>query len=297
MNSLPRSPGVLRSFLCLLLVLTISRGSATLGAAELPHPGMPPIPGIGQVSFFRELLQMDPGRQAKALANRIPGNRELLEKKLREYEMLSQTERDTRLRALEFHHYMKALMAVPEEVQRTWLTAIPAEYRRLCEDRLRLWNLLPQELKAFVQDNEMKRQWLTRWQGASAAERERLLSSMSERQRKEMELNAALWRAMSPSERDKVWRGARQMLELGSDGQRKVLMALTANHREQAERFVDLMSRASVAQRDARLDGLRKFTEMDTVDRARYLRAWEQWQKMTEQERSSWRQLQARISR
>lgn len=268
-------------------------GAPVAPAAGLP--GIPPMPRPTAVAFFRELLALPPAARAEALASRPAAKRSVIELKLQEYAALPAAERESRLRAMEFHQYLKVLLSAPPGVREAWTASVPAEYRTLCEERLRLWTVLPPKIQSYMRDRETTLKWLTRWEGAPEVERRQLLASLPQDRRQDMERDVARWQAMSPAERDSAWRATRQMFELSLKDQQRVLVAVSAVNRVPAAKFVDQLRQLPGDQRTAYLDGFRRFSQLDVEKRARYLQGWEQWKKLTEAERDVWRQLASKV--
>ena len=258
-------------------------------------PAVPPLPISTPVARFRKLLAMSQNEQQATLAERSTASRSVIERKLREYESLPPADRESRLRAMEFHHYMQALMSAPAPVRGVWLKSVPVEYLALCEERLRLWTVLPDELQHYLKEREATLSWLTRWEGSSTSERKDLLASLPQDQRMAMEKDVTRWQSMSAIQREKAWKATRHMFELSPQDQQRVLISLVESNRIPAARFVESLRQVSVSQREMYLDGFKKFSQMDVADRARYVKGWERWKQFSETERDVWRQLQARV--
>ena len=145
--------------LCVLVlgVLGVNVAAPLFGALPVPSVTQPtgptallPIPTNTPVAFFRQLLAMTPAQREARLSTRPAANRAVIERKLKEYEALEAGERDARLRALEFHHYLTVLLRAPSSVRSNWLAQVPEELRRPCEERLRLWVVLPAEIQRYM---------------------------------------------------------------------------------------------------------------------------------------------------
>src|SRR6185436_5663093 len=122
--------------------------SAELPGAPAPAAraalSFPPLPRP-QVTYFRELLSLNPNELDRALASIAEPARKRLQAKLQEYAALSPDERDARLRATELRWYLAPLMRTPPTNRIAQLALVPEDYRTLVEERLKLWDLLPPE--------------------------------------------------------------------------------------------------------------------------------------------------------
>jgi hypothetical protein len=294
----------LKSFLCVgvLWFMGMVPAAPLFGAAPVPPAlppagpnGMLPFPSQSPVTFFRQLLALTPAERQARLASRPAANREVIERKLREYEAMPAADRDARLRALEFHHYLSALLRAPAAVRSNWLAQIPAEFRAPCEERLRLWVVLPPEIQSYMLERQSTLQWLTRTDGMSPQERQQALAALPAALRQAVERDAARWQAMSPAQRDQAWRGVREMFDLSPRDQRRVLAQVTQTQREQTEKMVQNLGPLTPAQRERYVEGWRKFSQLDPAQRARFIQGWERWKTMPEAEREVWRRLATRV--
>src|SRR2546426_999281 len=158
---------VCRTYICLamgvgvgLAILPSSLGQAAVGApaAALSNSVAvtPPAPPATKspVDTFRELLAMNAAERRDFLTNRSPESRKLILAKVREYDTLSPDQRDLRLRATELRWYLLPLMQASRTNRAEQLAAIPVEVRKLVEDRIQLWDMLPPELQKELLDNE-----------------------------------------------------------------------------------------------------------------------------------------------
>src|SRR5437867_7242836 len=142
-------------------ILPSSLGQAAVGApaAALSNSVAltPPAPPQTKspVDTFRELLAMNTAAERRDfLTNRSPESRELILAKVREYQSLSPDQRELRLRATELRWYLLPLMRASRTNRAEQLAAIPVEARKLVEDRLQLWDMLPPDLQKELLDNE-----------------------------------------------------------------------------------------------------------------------------------------------
>ncbi len=277
-------------------------GAPLFGAPAVPSVSLPtgptallPFPTNTPVTFFRQLLAMSPEQQEVRLASRSPANRVVIERKLTEYQSLPVEERDARLRAMEFHHYMTALLRAPSSLRSNWLAQVPAEFQRSCEERLRLWVVLPPEIQQYLLERQSSMQWITRLQGMTENERRQALANLPPVERQSIEADVARWQSMSQEQRDQTWRGVRQMFDLSPREQQRVLSRVAQTQRPQTEKLVQNLNPLTPLERERYVEGWRKFSQLDPAHRAKFIQGWERWKTMPESEREVWRRLSARI--
>ncbi len=300
-SSYPRWAGwLVRTAGVCALTSTLSAAAPALPSAVVDTrtaqlSGALPFPTNSPVRFFRVLLTASADEQVRLLEARPAASRAVLQQKLQEYRLLSDADREAKLRALEFHHLMNLLMNAPVAVRAAWLTQVPVEYRPLCEERLRLWNLLPVEIQRNVREREATFRWLTRYESASEDQRKDLLNSVPLSERTSREQALAQWRAMSAAEREQAWRGARQMFEMSARDQQRVVAAVAESNRIPTARLVEGLRQLSHQEREQCLAGWQRYAQLEPAEQARLLQAWERWKKMSESEREVWRKLSASV--
>lgn len=291
---------------CLGLALAAVHPARAAQAGEAPErgalsaaalQGMLPMPTNAPVALFRQLLQMNAADRERVLASRSEASRAVLVRKLREYQALSPQDVESRLQALEFHHYLRLLLNAPASMRSAWLQQVPLPYRRVCEQRLQLWSVLPPEIRSYMQGRAETFQWLTRWESASGSQREQLMASLAPAQRQAMEHDFKEWTAMTPQQREQTWRSTRLLFEMSRSEQQRVLGMVSESQRASAARFVKHVDDIPRDQRGVYLDGCLKFAQLDPAQRARFLMGWERWKAMSEPEREVWRQLAVRVHR
>lgn len=286
----------------MLLAWSLAQGAAAAPAPLAPVigqkvalPGALPFPTNSPVRLFRALLQADPVEQERLLAGRSAESRAIIRERLQEYRNLTELERETKLRALEFHHIMKLLLSAPESVREVWLTEVPVEYQKLCAARLRLWNVLPPELQRDARERDATFRWLTRYENASEQQRRELLKEVPDSERRAREAALDQWRGMTAAEREQAWRNTRQMFEMSPRDQQRVMATVTESNRAQTAKLVGELRQLTPGEREQRLSGWQRFTQLNPQEQAKLLQAWERWKKMSETERELWRRLSASV--
>ena len=180
--------------------------------ATLPAPLtniMPPAPHRSSpVNYFRQLLMMSPAERNNSLTNRTPEARALILAKLREYRALTPDERELRLRATELRWYLVPLMRTAPANRAGGLAQVPPELVALVNSRLTQWDELPPPLQQEFLSNDQTLHFFAQPPAPSSAnaeqekiagqfsqffvltprEQQRLLGTLSEAERKQMEI-------------------------------------------------------------------------------------------------------------
>lgn len=272
-----------------LLLLAIS------AQAQIPSTNQPPVPPApvlkSPVDFFRSLLAMGPSERREALTNRPAAAQKLIIAKLREYEMLPPDLREVRLRETELRWYLLPLMSQPRTNRDARLALIPEEQRKVVEERLTRWDLLPPPLQKQLLNSELTADYFVRLEGATKEEQEKILAKIPPERRAELESGVRDWRAMSADQRQKTLAGFTQFFELTPKEKAKTLNTLSDEERQQMEKTIAAYNNLSPAQRVQCLRSFEKFAGMSLAERQQFLRNAERWQEMSPAERQAWRQL------
>jgi hypothetical protein len=270
-------------------------GTTTLREASLaPNPPLPPEPR-SKVDFFREMLAQKTTERQKTLAEKPEWQRKLLATKLKEYDALNPLEREIRLRVLELTEYLRPLMKSAGTNRAELLAKVPSDYRRLVEDRLQQWDLLPPDLQREVWENEMMQRYFVRLDASTPAEREAVLSQLSAPARQNLEERWSGWRALTADQRKKMFVRVNQYLELNDREQQKVLHLVSERDRQQTQKTLDALEKLPENQRRLYLDSLRKFANLTPEARYRFLQNAERWKTMSPVEQQRWRNLATKL--
>lgn len=270
---------------CLLLA-----ASLPALAQQPPEPAASPLPALkSPVDTFRELLALSPKERDQALANRPAAKREAILAKLREYQTLHPNERELRLLATELRWWLLPLMHLHPTNRAAQLSVVPLRLRKLVDDRLQVWDILPPDLQQAQLDNEDMAQLVLRLQGRLAAPGETNAPgpNLSPKQRELFER----WSAMSPAERHATCQQFDRYFELTPREQTRVLNQLSDTEREQMKQTLDTYANLSREQRLICLRSFEKFAGMSAAERQQFLKNAERWEKMSPAERETWRKL------
>ena len=183
-------------------------------AAQDTHAKSPMPPAHSPISYFRELLEMNPSERQAALANRSPDNRQLVLAKIHEYELLKPEERKLRLQVTELHFYLLQLLPTPATNRAAQLQFIPPETRKLVEDRLREWDNLSEELRQRVLENEATIRYFTDRAVQMPPRPGQPTPKAPTIDSEKLEQNIQRWQALSLEDRRSTLEHFREMFEL-----------------------------------------------------------------------------------
>jgi hypothetical protein len=292
------SPG---KFIACLLGSLLAVTAAWAQSAP-PHPGKsrrpdgPPHPAAqSPVEYFRELLALPPAGRDKALAEKTGWRRRTLEVKLQEYDELSPSERELRLRATELRWYLLPLMQL-SPAEREWLLdQVPDGHRPLIEQRLVAWDLLPPPLQQELLENQRTIEYFTRLESSTPDQRQRIIESWSADYRQRMEAELERWRSRPAEQRQRMLGSFHQFFELNDREHERILATLPQSERELTARMVAELEKLPTEQRHRCMESFRKFSNMSPGERTQFLHNAEQWRSMSPEEQESWRHLVSRL--
>ena len=259
-------------------------------------PPVPPLPLAGSpISFFRELLAMNPAERNQALTNRTPELRAQILAKVREYELLKPDERELRLRVTELRWYLRPLLTTPATNRTAMLAMIPAPDRELVEDRLREWDQLPADVQKELLGMEPTLRYFADIEGLSELQRQQLLDSISPAQRKLLEKGIEQWDSMPEAQRQKTLHRFKTFFELTAVEKEKALRTLSEPERREIEKTLQSFGKLRPEQRAQCIRSFAKFASLSLDERQQFLKNAEHWKQLSPSERQAWRQLVTRL--
>ena len=282
-----------RPILCALFIVAWPAAAPLFAGTttnfEVIFPVIPPLKS--PVSFVRELLAMTPSERRQSLSNRPPEIRNRILAKLREYQSLKPDERELRLRATEVQWYLQPLMNLPSKDREGWLARMPEEMRKLVEERLGRWDLLPVPRREALLNNEMTARYFTQLESATEEQKQQILSQISPERRAKLEAGLEHWRGLSTDQREKTMEGFNAFFELTPKEKEQALGSLSAAEQRQMEKTLSAYEKLPVEQRARCIRSFEKFAGMKLSDRQAFLKNAERWKLMSPAERQSWREL------
>ena len=291
MNSLRRN---------LLTILVVSQLAAVCARAQTPTttPSLPPkteanspppLPvAKSPVEFFRELLAMNTAERKQALTNRSLEARRQILAKVREYEALRPDLRELRLKATELRWYLAPLLTTAPTNRAAQLAAIPANDRKLVEDRLRYWDSLPSQNQAALLTNVMTLRRLTDLEEGTS-------SALSPERLKLLNDGIAQWQALSEEDRQIIKARFDRVFTLTTDEKAKVLRTLSGPERDQIQKTLRRFGQLPAAQRAQCLENFEKFANLSLEERQQFLKNADRWNQMAPDDRQAWRDLVQRL--
>lgn len=190
----------------------------------------PPIPALPEarspVDSFRALLVMPTSDRNALLATRTAEARERILAKISEYQALTPDERELRLKATELRWYLKPLMSAPATNRTAQLRFIPENFREMIAARLEQWDKISPAIQRLILTNEHGANLVTVGRNTPTApplptekirsalqkrleklfeltdtEKEKVLATLSEVERKQMERTLESFDALPPVQR------------------------------------------------------------------------------------------------
>jgi hypothetical protein len=252
-----------------------------------PSPRLPPVPPTkSPVNFFRELLAMPAAERKQALAERSPEARKQILAKVREYEALRPDLRELRLKVTELHYYILPLLSMAPTNRSAQLATIPAEDRKLLEDRLRFWDALPSQNQAALLTNQAAIRRLTELEEAAVAN-----TNLSLPRLELLGAGIRQWQALSEEDRQNIKARFDQVFSLTPEEKAKVLRTLSAPERDQIQKTLRRFGQLPPAQRAQCLNNFEKFANLSVEERQQFLKNADRWNQLTPDERQGWRDV------
>ena len=192
----------------------------------------PPLPTLkSPVDSFRVLLALPTTERRQYLTNRTVDVQKRLVEKVREYQALTPEERELRLTATELRWYLLPLMSVPATNRPAQLALIPAGPRELVATRLEQWDQFAPPVQQRLLTNQQTASYFAggesgtylpvspadqirrKLQGRlnqllelTAGEKEKVLRSLSDAERRQMEKTLVAYGKLSPGQRQQCLR-------------------------------------------------------------------------------------------
>lgn len=222
----------IRTGAVLWLALNLSPAFADTNGVSLT----PPLPMLrSPVESFRVLLALPTTERKQYLTNRTVDVQKRLVEKVREYQALTPEERELRLTATELRWYLVPLMSAPATNRPAQLALIPAGPRELVATRLEQWDQLTPPVQQQLLTNQQTAGYFVSGESGSplpvppseqirrklqgrfnrlleltAGEKDKVLRSLSEAERQQMEKTLAAYDKLSPGQRQQCLRSFTQ---------------------------------------------------------------------------------------
>jgi len=199
-------------------------GAQTNAPALLPPP--PPIPVLkSPMDSFRTLLMLPSAERNAQLAARPEAVRQKLLEKIREYSAFTPDERELRLKATELRWYLEPLMTSAPTNRAAQLVAIPENLREMVTTRITQWDKFPATIQQMMLTNQAGpgyfvtgsavelppsplgaiqhklQERFTQLFELTPSEKETVLGSLSEPERRQMEKTLEAFTLLTPRQR------------------------------------------------------------------------------------------------
>ena len=233
------------------------------------NPPMPPIAPT-PVEIFRRLMTTNSAGREAFLAAKSPEARRVIEAKLREYESLSDSDREAKLRSLQLRWHTQRLMKMKAGDRPMQLAQIPMPERTLVSNRISRFNILPPLMQQEVLTNQMAANFVFQeekhYGGADPRQAQRMTHLME----------FVEW---SPADKDKV------------------MGRLTPIEHEQMQKTLSTFTNLSKDERVEAIEGFRKFAALSENERMAFLSTAQRWREMSEKDRQFWRAIVTALER
>jgi hypothetical protein len=272
-------------------------GKATPSGAmpgTIPAPPPLPPPTRPPIEFFSELLSASPARRTQLLEGKSPAAREVIERRLAEFEALppeARADAEWNLRLAQFRFYLSGLLAVPHDQRAARLAQAPAPERALLAERLKAWDALDEPTRRQVLESERQFHHFVQRPTADAGRLAEVLAKAGPRAQADVEAEFARWRALPEEDRRQRSAAFQALFALQPERRLRALQGLGATERKAMERSLERFSNLSPAERDRCIAGLDRLARLAPHERDAFLRHAALWQAMSADERDQWRRL------
>jgi hypothetical protein len=218
----------LASSLMFSAALTVILAGQPAAVAQTNRVVTAPKPTLrSPVDSFRALLVLPRLEQRQFVATRSTNVQERLLEKIREYQGLTPEDRELRLKATELRWYLQPLLRAPATNRPAQLALIPENLRDMVADRLQQWDRIPVPVQLMFLTNEQAAGYLARVDAPTnvpplppvtqirqrmtarinqlfdltPAEKEQVLATLSDAERRQMEKTLAAFKDLTPPQR------------------------------------------------------------------------------------------------
>src|SRR5947209_3246969 len=254
----------------LLIVLTLL-GSGSPLLAQVPSPGLKVVPAPPPLPpppiSFRQLLEMSPAEREPVLATRSPQQRQLVETKLREYELLAPSDREARLCTLQLRLYLRPLLEVAPSNRLERLEGVPQPDRKLVEERLHFWDQLPPD----VQKEFLSSDWVLGYIFRPETSAPNLRMEIPPAYRERIEKGIDSWNQLPTPKRQEILENFGKMFDYSAKEKAKVLNTFSDIEREQMKQSLQTFEQLPKTQRERCLSGFQRFAGLSSQEREQFL--------------------------
>ncbi len=241
------------------------------------------------VDTFREVLAMDAVQREEYFSDCPLPSRRLMELKLSEYESLTPTQRELRLRATELYWYLVPLLTTPATNRPAQLAAIPLAVRSMVQDRLQKWDSLPADAKERLSTKINPPAREPEEHPTEEPSTEVTAPPLPPQVRENVERGILQWRELNEEQRQQLADRFFHFMELTPQERDRTLRTLSAPERQQIERTLSIFAGLRPDQRAICFESFEKFASLTLEERKQFMRNARQWEKMSPDERQQLR--------
>lgn len=290
------------------LLFAVLFGAASVQSADLPPlpetapkagpaatlPSAPPMPpsAVSPVAAFRQLLALPPTERESALALRPEAQRTLIRARLADYDALPAEQRETRLRATDLYWHLQQLMVRPAGERAELLQLAPSDLRTVLEERLSLWDQLPESDRQTLRQHENAIRYFARWHGVPQPPPlpgPGVAAAPTIPLRLQADLNQL--RALPARDRDRAVENWRQFFDAPGPKIERALELMSDTERAEMQEVLGKFRALPAAQRQTCIDSFARLANLPAPERAEFLRRAERWEQLPPAERAAWRRL------
>ena len=302
MSLTPKQSPVLWSVAILTVTIRVVIAQPTAPApatGAMRLPSLPPSPTSG-IAYFRELLSAKPDDREKLLGSKPPEVRDFLLKNISRYEALAPEERELRLRTMELRYHVTALLRAPvtNRVQR--LATVPENLRPLVDDRLKYWDTLSPEEQRYVLQNELAERIFIGGANSTARPPKMPATPPHPNQVAQIEKQLVRWQSLPEARREQIQNSFNKIFEFSDEEKAKAQLQslpLSTEERELMEKTIADFKKLPVSARLMCIRNFPKFADLSAAERQQFLYNAQEWQKMSADDRETWRKLVGKVPR
>lgn len=211
-------------------------------------PPMPPAPVMkSPVDSFRALLVLPSAERREQLASRPPEVRQKLLAKIQEYQALPPDERELRLKVTELRWYLQPLLKSSATNRIEQLALVPENLRDLVAARIAQWDKFPQALQQMMLTNQLAPNYIVsgsptnlppmppvklrermsqrfnQFFELTTAEKEKVLTTLSDAERRQMEKTLTAFDKLNTEQRQQCLVSFSKFTSMNADEQQEFL--------------------------------------------------------------------------
>ncbi len=261
---------------------------------SLVPPALPSPPkSKNPIETLRQLLSMNPEQRANWLSQKSETARKVIQEKVTELESMTPTERELRLRLLQLRFYVLPLMQLTPEQRVGRMEEIPAEDRAVVAEKLKEWDLVPEDQQKELLQNEASLRRLPFFPSSRTEFSSKTNSVLSSNPAQEADLMR--WQSYPPAKQERILKHFEQFFELKPEHRQRALRTLPTTDRARLEKNLSRFADLPIEERTKCVEAYERFMKMGNEERKVFLDNAVRWEAMTTEERRVWRLLTSQL--